>query len=115
MQIRLTTTGRRTRSPRSVTLYAWPDEERLILVGSSGGAPEDPSWVRNLRADARATVTRGRDARAYRATEVDGQERKRLWRLVTAAFPLYGTYQQRTERRIPLFSLEPMREVAAET
>jgi hypothetical protein len=33
---------------------------------------------------------------------------------VTAAFPLYGTYQQRTERRIPLFSLEPMREVAAE-
>jgi hypothetical protein len=39
------------------------------------------------------------------AREVDGRERGRLWSLVTSAFPLYQTYQDRTERVIPLFVL----------
>jgi hypothetical protein len=42
-----------------------------------------------------------------RATEADGDERDRLWALVCSEFPLYATYQRRTERRIPLFVLEP--------
>jgi deazaflavin-dependent oxidoreductase (nitroreductase family) len=113
MEIRLTTTGRSTGKPRSVILYAWPDGEQLVVVGSSGGAPGDPSWVRNLRAVPLATVTRGREAREYRATEVDGSERERLWQLVTAAFPLYAAYQRRTKRRIPLFALAPSRDSGA--
>ena len=41
-----------------------------------------------------------------RASEVEGSERDRLWRLVVAAFPMYATYQRKTERVIPLFVLE---------
>jgi len=107
MKITLTTTGRTTGKPRPATLYAFEDGERLVVVGSVGGAAEDPAWVRNLRADSRATVTIGRTTRQVRAAEVVTTERDRLWALVCSAFPLYATYQRRTARTIPLFVLEP--------
>ena len=106
MQIKLTTTGRRSGELRQVTLYAWADGDRLVIVGSWGGAATDPDWVRNLRAEPRATVKMGRDLREVRAYEVNGTERERLWMLVCEAFPLYATYQRRTNRVIPLFVLK---------
>lgn len=104
--MKLTTTGRRSGSAREVTLYGFEDGDRVVIVGSLGGAARDPDWVRNLRADPRATLKQGRESREVRAHEVDGAERDRLWRLVTHDFPLYDTYQRRTKRVIPLFSLE---------
>jgi deazaflavin-dependent oxidoreductase (nitroreductase family) len=108
LQIGLTTIGRRTGMPRDVPLYAFEDaDDRLVIVGSLAGAPEDPNWVRNLRANPRATVRRGRKPQAVHATEVaEPSERGRLWRLVCGEFPLYATYQRRTTRRFPLFVLE---------
>ena len=108
MQITLTTTGRNSGKPHEVTLYAYPDDDRLVVVGSYGGRPHDPDWAANLRVTPRATVrTRGEDIQ-YRVEEVEGTERERLWKLVTDAFPLYETYQGRTERLIPLFVLGPV-------
>jgi deazaflavin-dependent oxidoreductase (nitroreductase family) len=107
--IGLTTRGRRSGQAREVTLYAFSDGDRLVVVGSLGGAARDPAWVHNLRAEPRATVRRATSSEAVVATEVDGPERDRLWTLVTEAFPLYDTYQRRTMRRIPLFVLAPVR------
>lgn len=106
MQITLTTTGRRSGAPRPVTLYAWEDGDDLVVVGSKGGFPDDPFWVANLRADARATVCRGAQTDPVHAREVDGPERDRLWKLVVDGFPLYATYQRRAQRTVPLFVLE---------
>ena len=106
-QVRVTTTGRRSGDARAVTLYAFDDGERLVSVGSRGGASRDPAWAVNLRHDPHAMVKVGREERAVRANEVDGPERDRLWALVCKEFPLYATYQRRTKRRIPLFALEP--------
>jgi deazaflavin-dependent oxidoreductase (nitroreductase family) len=103
---KLTTTGRTSGQPRTVTLYTWPDDERLVIVGSRGGADHDPAWVHNLRADPKATIRTGKAEREMRAHDADGAERERLWELVTNEFPLYRTYQRRTERLIPLFVLE---------
>jgi len=105
---KLTTTGRSSGQQRTVTLYAWPDDDRLVIVGSKGGAAHDPAWVLNLRADPRATVTTGKTERDVRAREAHGLERERLWELVTDAFPMYRSYQRKTERVIPLFVLEPV-------
>ncbi len=108
----LATTGRRSGQPRSATLYAFPDRDALIIVGSRGGAARHPSWVHNLRANPRATVTRGRREEVMVAREVGGgAERERLWELVTGAFPLYAAYQRRTKRTIPLFALEPVHDI----
>ncbi|MCB0150904.1 MAG: nitroreductase family deazaflavin-dependent oxidoreductase, partial [Caldilineaceae bacterium] len=35
------------------------------------------------------------------------EERKRLWAIAVEAFPPYQSYQQKTERVIPLFVAEP--------
>ena len=108
MNAKLTTTGRKTGQARSVTLYAYEDGDRLVVVGSRGGAKADPAWALNLRANPHATIRIGKDDREVRAKEATGRERDRLWRLVTEAFPLYATYQRRTERPIPLFVLQPI-------
>ena len=94
-----------------MTLYAFDDGDRLVIVGSRGGSSRDPAWAVNLRSDPRALVTVGREERSVRATEVNGSERDRLWELVCAEFPLYATYQRRTKRTIPLFVLEPVASV----
>jgi F420H(2)-dependent quinone reductase len=107
-QVRVTTTGRRSGDARAVTLYAFDDGERLVIVGSRGGAAKDPAWAANLRDEPSATVKVGREERAVHAIEVDGPERDRLWERVCADFPLYATYQRRTKRTIPLFVLEPV-------
>ena len=109
MKVTLTTTGRRSGEPRAVPLYAWEDGDRLVVVGSQGGSPRDPDWVHNLRADPRASVKKGREVLDVRASEVDEAEHERLWKLVVAAFPMYATYQRKTERVIPLFVLEAVR------
>lgn len=105
-KVTLTTTGRRSGEPRPVTLYAFEDGERLVIVGSAGGQAQDPAWVDNLRALPMATLKRGKTTRTIQAREVDGAERDRLWLLVVDGFPLYATYQRRATRDIPLFVLE---------
>jgi F420H(2)-dependent quinone reductase len=108
MQVTITTTGARSGQRRTITLYAWEDGDRLVLVGSSGGSARHPAWVHNLRAHPRVEVTRDTQTVEMAAREVtDPPERDRLWQLVTAAFPLYVTYQRQTDRQIPLFILEP--------
>ena len=113
LTITLTTIGRRSGQPRTATLYAFTDGANLVIVGSLGGAPRHPAWVHNLREHPWAVIRRGRTDEPVVAGEVpDGAERDRLWRLVTAAFPLYASYQRRTSRTIPLFVLEPAAEDA---
>jgi F420H(2)-dependent quinone reductase len=111
MQITLTTTGRKSGEARDVVLYAWPDGEadRLVLVASQAGKPADPAWAFNLRAEPTCVVTHRKKPRTMRASELaEGAERDRLWALVVQAFPDYAVYQRRTDRRIPLFVLQPV-------
>jgi deazaflavin-dependent oxidoreductase (nitroreductase family) len=106
---KLTTIGRKSGKPREVSLYAFEDGDRLVIVGSWGGSPRDPAWVLNLRGNADATVRRGKKVQSVRAREIPegDDERERLWDLVCDAFPMYRTYQRKTSRLIPLFVLEP--------
>ena len=106
MQIKLTTTGRKSGKLRTTTLYAWENDDDLIVVGSWGGRPRDPDWAANLRAHPKATVKHGKESFDVKARELDGRERDRAWDLVVDRFPLYATYQRKTERRVPLFALQ---------
>jgi deazaflavin-dependent oxidoreductase (nitroreductase family) len=112
LNVKLTTTGRKSGEPRRVTLYAFPDGDGLVIVGSLAGAAKDPAWAGNLRANPDATVRIDGEPRSVRAREVHCDERERLWQLVVKGFPTYATYQRRTKRTIPLFVLEPTNESA---
>jgi deazaflavin-dependent oxidoreductase (nitroreductase family) len=107
LQIQLITTGRKTGKEHEVTIYAFPDGDDLVVVGSYAGRPQDPDWASNLKANPRARVRQGREWVEHRARLVGGGERERLWAMVVEAFPLYDSYQRRTDRVIPLFVLVP--------
>jgi deazaflavin-dependent oxidoreductase (nitroreductase family) len=101
--------GARSGAERRVPLVYVPlPDERIVLIGSNGGAPRNPAWVHNLRAhpDGVRFAARGGE-RAYRAREVDGEERREMWDRAVRQYVGYGTYQERTSRRIPVFVLEP--------
>ncbi|MBX7161790.1 MAG: nitroreductase/quinone reductase family protein [Acidimicrobiia bacterium] len=51
--VQLTTMGRRTGRPHTVTLLASPFEAGLVVTTCMG---RDPDWIRNLRRNAHATV-----------------------------------------------------------
>ena len=106
--LELTTTGRRSGEPRSVMLTSplQPDGAYLV-VASRGGDDRHPAWFLNLQAEPEVTVTVGGEGRPMTARVPDGEERDRLWAEVTARFPHYGRYQERTDRRIPLVLLAP--------
>ena len=78
-----------------------------VAVGSKGGAPQHPAWVHNLRAHPEVEVWDGPAQGDYRVRELEGAERETWWERAVAAYPPYAEYQQRTDRMIPLFLLEP--------
>jgi F420H(2)-dependent quinone reductase len=78
------------------------------LVGSMGGAPTNPTWVSNLRADPEAVMIQdGPSPFDASVREVEGDERAVWWERAVAAFPPYAEYQQRTDRHIPVFIASP--------
>ena len=103
------TTGWKTGKAREAPLYAFPDGDRLVVIGSNGGHGTLPAWIGNLRADPRARVRGERDVRAVRAYEAQGDERGRLWQLVNDGYPGYDLYQEVTAYPIPVVVLEPAR------
>ena len=89
MQIKLTTTGRKSGRGRTVTLYGWEDGKDLLVVGSWAGRERDPDWAGNLRAEPKASVTKGKDTFGVTAHELSAETRERAWELVVERFP-YG-------------------------
>jgi deazaflavin-dependent oxidoreductase (nitroreductase family) len=92
---------------RRTPLMRVEDSGSYLAVGSKGGAPKNPAWVANLRADPHVEVWDGPARGDFVARELDGDERALWWDRGVAAFPDYADYQQRTDRLIPLFLLEP--------
>ena len=100
----VTMRGAKTGKVRKIALMRVEHDGEYALVGSMGGAPKDPVWVHNLRANPNeVTVQDGPEPFAVDLREVDGDERAEWWERSVAAFPNYAEYQQRTERRIPVF------------
>ncbi|WP_232839622.1 MULTISPECIES: nitroreductase/quinone reductase family protein [Nocardia] len=90
--IALTTIGRRSGRSHTVILTA-PilDGDTIVIVASRGGAPTDPAWLHNLRANpaVEVSVKRG-PVRPMIARELPSEERDELWREIVAVQPGYA-------------------------
>ena len=103
----VTHTGNKTGAIRKTPLMRVKDGARYVLVGSVGGAPNNPVWVYNLRANPSVEIRDHTEVQKMRVREVtDDAERAPLWKLAVAAFPPYQEYQAKTTRQIPLFVAE---------
>lgn len=103
----LTTRGRKSGEPRTAPLVYFEDGERLVVIGSNGGASGDPLWWRNLLATPEATVQVGAETRPVCARLASADERARLWPRVKQENPSYAGYERKTSRVIPVVLLEP--------
>ncbi len=92
---------------RKVPLMRVEHDGEYALVGSKGGAPDDPVWVGNLRADPHVMIQDGPAPFDAEVREVTGEEKAAWWGRAVAAFPNYAEYQARTDRPIPLFVARP--------
>ena len=102
----VTTRGARSGKLRKVPLMRVEHGGAYAAIGSQGGAPKDPQWVRNLLADPLVELRDLDQVWDMRARLVTGFERAAWWQRAVAAFPPYQSYQERTAREIPVFVLE---------
>lgn len=90
----------------AVLPYTMVGSEYLI-VGSSGGAAEDPNWVKNLRSESMARIVVNRKTLSIAARFAEGGEYNRIWQQIIEEKPIYAEYQQRCidSRKIPIILL----------
>ncbi|MDC7340351.1 nitroreductase family deazaflavin-dependent oxidoreductase [Streptomyces lydicus] len=103
----LTTRGAKTGKLRKSPLMRVEHDGKYAAVASLGGAPQHPVWYHNVVADPRVELQDGPVRQDMTAREVTGEEKARWWARAVEAFPDYADYQEKTERVIPVFVLEP--------
>jgi deazaflavin-dependent oxidoreductase (nitroreductase family) len=102
----LTSTGAKSGERRTTPLMYLPDGERMVIFASKGGAPTNPAWYHNLRANPAATVEVGPDTIDVKARVTSGEERERLFNHQAETYPQFADYAQKTAREIPVVALE---------
>jgi len=104
----LTSIGAKTGKLRKTALMRVEHGGVYAVVASMGGAPRNPVWYYNLKANPHVELQDGPVKRDYLARELAGDEKATWWARAVEAWPDYATYQARTERQIPVFVLEPV-------
>ena len=74
--VMLTSTGARTGKPRTIPVLGLPDGDRLVVIASNYGRPNNPGWYHNLLAHPRASGHLGRASIEMQARELKGEERQ---------------------------------------
>lgn len=103
----VTTVGKKSGKLRKTPLMRVEHEGSYAAVASLGGAPTHPVWYWNIRALPDVEVRDKDRVGDFVAREVTGAERDLWWDRAVAAYPDYRDYQEKTERTIPVFVLDP--------
>jgi deazaflavin-dependent oxidoreductase (nitroreductase family) len=103
----LTTRGAKSGKIRKNPLMRVEHDGVYAVVASLGGAPKNPVWYHNVVADPRVELQDGPVRQDMTAREVTGDEKAVWWERAVAAYPEYADYQEKTDRVIPVFVLEP--------
>lgn len=104
----LTVLGRKSGIWRRTALIYGRAGESYVVVASKGGAPQDPVWYGNLVAHEEVHVQVKGEKFTARARIAAGEERAKLWTLMTGIWPDYDAYQANTAREIPVVVLDPV-------
>ncbi|MGN2640305.1 nitroreductase family deazaflavin-dependent oxidoreductase [Nocardia takedensis] len=105
--ILLTTRGAKSGKLRKTPLMRVEHDGEYAVVASLGGAPKNPVWYYNIKADPHVELRDGTVTADYTAREVTGEEKAAWWERAVAVWPDYANYQTKTTREIPVFVLTP--------
>jgi deazaflavin-dependent oxidoreductase (nitroreductase family) len=84
------------------------DAPRYLVFASNGGAPSNPDWYHNLKAQPNTRIEVGSDTIRVVATEATGEERERLFARGAERFPDLAKYARKTDRVVPVIVLTPI-------
>jgi len=101
----LHTTGAKSGKPRINPLAYTTDGDRIVIIASMGGAPNNPDWYHNILANPVISVEVGAEQFQVRATVAEEPERTRLYDQMAAALPVFDEYRRKTTRSIPVLVL----------
>ena len=73
-----------------------------------GGAPRHPSWYLNLVADPDTEIQVWDERMKTHARAATAEEKPAMWKEMTSHWPDYDSYQEKTDREIPVVVLEPV-------
>lgn len=104
----VTSKGARSGKLRKNPVMCVERDGAYAAVASKGGAPENPSWYRNLVDHPLVELQDATVKGDFTARELSGDERATWWERAVEAFPNYAEYQESTDREIPVFLLEPV-------
>ena len=105
--ILLTTRGAKSGKLRKLPLMRVEHDGVYAIVASLGGAPKNPVWYYNVKANPHVELQDDTVTKDYKAREVTGDEKAVWWDRAVAAYSDYADYQKKTDREIPVFVLEP--------
>lgn len=103
----LHTVGAKSGKSRVNPLAYLAEDGRYFIFASKAGAPTNPDWYHNLKANPDVQIEVGADTIDVTATEVTGADRERLFAAQVQASPQFGEYQKNTDRMIPVVALTP--------
>jgi deazaflavin-dependent oxidoreductase (nitroreductase family) len=107
----MTSKGARTGQDVTTPLVFRRDGDRYVVVASKGGAPQHPLWLASLKSNPVVELELAGESRTERiqaraTIHPDGPERDRLYAYMTEVWPAFADYEQRTDRTIPVVTLE---------
>ena len=100
-------TGEREISPEG---WVRDQTEKILATGTTEGVEvfDRPIVLVTIRgANPHVELQDGTVTKEYDARELSGDERSEWWERSVAAYPPYAEYQEKTDRQIPVFVLEP--------
>jgi deazaflavin-dependent oxidoreductase (nitroreductase family) len=100
-------TGAKSGQRRVNPLAYQADGGRYVIFASKGGAPSNPAWYHNLKAQPNVTIDVGTEAIDVVASEATCEQRERLYRTQAERVPQFAEYAQQTDRVIPVMVLTP--------
>jgi len=100
-------TGAKSGKSRINPLAYQSDGGRYVVYASKAGAPTNPDWYHNLKAQPDVTIEVGSDKMDAIAEEETGEERERLYNAMAEQAPQFAEYEKKTDRVIPVIVLTP--------
>ncbi len=106
----LHSTGAKSGEARINPLAYTRDGEHLLVIASKAGAPTNPDWFYNVKANPEVTVEVGTETLTARAIAVTEEpERSQLYAKMVAVHPGFADYEGKTVRKIPIVVLAPQK------
>ena len=104
----LHSTGAKSGAERVNPMMYLADGDRYLIFASKAGAPTNPDWYHNVKANPDVIIEVGSRTIVARAEEVVGEERDRLYAKQAALYPGFADYEAKTDRVIPVVALRPV-------